>query len=139
MPDIPPESEPMQGFNAVLGFRRPAWREGYARLEFDIAPQHLNRSGILHGGVISALLDATLGFTGVYPTAPGRRRRAVTLSISVAFLGQTSTGTITCIAERTGGGKSVFMATGAVTSADGTKLATAQGVFRYIADVARAP
>jgi uncharacterized protein (TIGR00369 family) len=128
----------MQGFNALLGFRRTEWRDGYARLELDIAPQHLNRSGILHGGVLAAMLDATLGFTGVYSDEPGQRRRAVTLSMTTLYIGQARSGTIACRAERTGGGRSVFMATGTVTGPDGALLATGQGVFRHIADAAPA-
>ncbi len=133
MPDLPSASETMQGFNKILGFRMAEWRDGFARLELEIAPHHLNRSGILHGGVLSALLDATLGFAGVYPKEAGKRRRAVTLSMTVAYLGQAQSGKITCHAERRGGGKTVFMASGEVRGPDGALLATGQGVFRYIA------
>jgi acyl-coenzyme A thioesterase PaaI-like protein len=50
------------------------------------------------------------------------------------FMGQAKSGTISCTAQRRGGGKSVFMATGEVHGPDGQLLATGDGVFRYIAD-----
>jgi uncharacterized protein (TIGR00369 family) len=133
-PFTAPTTEPLRGFNKMLGFRLADWRDGFARMELDIDERHLNRSGILHGGVLSTLLDATLGYCGVYPLEPNRRRRAVTLSMTTMYLGQVKSGLIACTAERRGGGKTVFMATGEVRGPDGQLLATADGVFRYIAD-----
>lgn len=133
-PFTAPTTEPLRGFNKMLGFRLADWRDGFARMELDIDERHLNRSGILHGGVLSTLLDATLGYCGIYPLEPNRRRRAVTLSMTTMYLGQVKSGLITCTAERRGGGKTVFMATGEVRGPDGQLLATADGVFRHIAD-----
>ena len=129
-----PSREVMRGFNAVLGFRLVEWSDGRAVVELDIDERHLNRSGILHGGVQSSLLDATLGFCGVYTTDPGRKRRALTLSMTISYLGQVKSGRIRCVAERRGGGKTVYMATGSIRSADGVLLAEGQGVYRHIAD-----
>jgi uncharacterized protein (TIGR00369 family) len=129
-----PTTEPLRGFNKMLGFRLAEWRDGFARMELDIDERHLNRSGILHGGVLSTLLDATLGYCGIYPLDPNRRRRAVTLSMTTMFLGQAKSGTLVCTAERRGGCKTVFMATGEVRGSEDRLLATADGVFRYIAD-----
>lgn len=133
MSAAPPFPEIMQGFNVMLGFRFAEWRDGLARLEFDIAPHHLNRSGILHGGVLSALMDATMGYAGVHPGESGKTRRAVTLSMTISFLGQTRSGTVRCTGARAGGGNTIFMATGTIEDASGAALATGQGVYRYIA------
>jgi uncharacterized protein (TIGR00369 family) len=129
-----PSPETLVGFNALLGFRLTDWRPGFAQMDCAIDERHLNRAGILHGGVLATVLDAALGFTGVYNPEPGRRRRCVTLSMTIQYLCQAKGGTIRCTAEQKGGGKSVFMASGEVRGPDGTLLATAQGVYRYIAD-----
>lgn len=132
----PPAPESLTGFNALLGFRLTEWRDGFAQIEFDIAAQHLNRSGILHGGVLATVLDAALGYAGVFPLETGGRRRAVTLSIAVSFLGQAKSGRVRCLARRRGGGRTIFMAEAEAVAADGSLLATAQAVYRYIADAA---
>lgn len=86
---MPPtkSGEVIRGFNAILGFRMVEWRDGFARLEVDLAEHHLNRSGVVHGGVLATLLDAACGYTGAYPSAPGKVRRAVTLSMTTSLTG----------------------------------------------------
>lgn len=42
---------------AFLGFRLTEWKEGFARLEMPVRPDHRNTVGYLHGGVIASLLD----------------------------------------------------------------------------------
>jgi uncharacterized protein (TIGR00369 family) len=53
---------------AFLGFRLTEWKEGFARLEMPVRPEHRNTVGYLHGGVIASLLDiagAVCGSFGV--------------------------------------------------------------------------
>jgi uncharacterized protein (TIGR00369 family) len=127
-------NEALRGFNKILGFRIADWRDGFVRVEVDLLEHHLNRSGLVHGGVLAALLDAACGYTGVYPLVPGQIRRAVTLSMTTTFLGQASFGTIACTAERRGGGKTIFMANGEVKGPDGQLVAIGEAVYRYIPD-----
>lgn len=47
-----------------LGFRLATWREGFARLEMTVRPDHQNTVGYLHGGVIASLLDVAGAFAG---------------------------------------------------------------------------
>jgi uncharacterized protein (TIGR00369 family) len=133
-PSIDPlTGERFRGFNAHLGFRMAEWRTDYCRLEAPIREQHLNRSGVVHGGVLATILDATLGYAGIYPIEEGGKpRRAVTLTLTTTYIGQTKGGTLVCTAERRGGGKSVFMATGEVRDDHGNLLAIADGTFRYV-------
>jgi uncharacterized protein (TIGR00369 family) len=137
MPDTTPldpiAGERFRGFNAILGFRMTEWRTDFAKLEADIQEPHLNRSGLIHGGVLATILDATLGYAGIYPLEEGGPpRRAVTLTLTTTFIGQAKEGMIVCTAERRGGGKSVFMATGEVRDGTGNLLAIAEGTYRYI-------
>ncbi|MFQ6005198.1 MAG: hotdog fold thioesterase, partial [Woeseia sp.] len=51
-----------------LGFKLATWKEGFARLEMPVRPDHRNTVGFLHGGVIASLLDiagAVAGSHGV--------------------------------------------------------------------------
>jgi len=127
-------NEILRGFNKILAFRIAEWRDGFARVEVDLQEHHLNRSGLVHGGVLAALIDAACGYTGVYPVTAGQVRRAVTLSMTTTFLGQAGFGIISCTAERRGGGKSIFMATGEVKGPDGQLVAIGEATYRYIPD-----
>jgi len=131
--------EIVRGFNKILDFRIAEWRDGFVRLEVDLAEHHLNRSGVVHGGVLAALLDAACGYTGVHPGPDGKVRRAVTLSMTTSFTGQAKSGTLTCTAHRRGGGNTIYMANGEVKGPDGTLLAIGEAVYRYIAASDPAP
>jgi uncharacterized protein (TIGR00369 family) len=52
-----------------LGFRLTEWKEGFARLEMAVRPDHRNTIGFLHGGVISSLLDISGAVAGSYGIA----------------------------------------------------------------------
>ena len=49
-----PEGEDGQHFEAFMAFERVEWREGHARIRVTLGPQHRNRQGFIHGGVIGA-------------------------------------------------------------------------------------
>lgn len=123
--------EPISGYQELMGYRLVEWREGYAVLELDIGPQHLNRAGVLHGGVPASLIDTISGFCGCYCPIPGRVRRCVTLSLTTQYLGQASKGTLRTVARVTGGGRKIFFVAAEVTAEDGTLVATGTGTFRY--------
>ena len=131
--------EIIRGFNKILDFRIAEWRDGFVRLEVDLAEHHLNRSGVVHGGVLAAMLDAACGYTGVHPKEDGKVRRAVTLSMTTSFTGQARSGTLICTAERRGGGNTIYMASGEVKGPDGKLLAIGEAVYRYIAASDPAP
>jgi uncharacterized protein (TIGR00369 family) len=141
---VPPEqpydpigTERMRGFNTVVGYRLAEWREDFARLELTLEEKHLNRSGVVHGGVLATMLDVTLGYAGIYAAEPGRIRRAVTLTMTTSYLGQVKSGILSCVAQRRGGGKTIYMATGEVLDEAGNLIAMGEGTFRYIAETAR--
>ena len=133
-PHDPLESETMRGFNVLLGYRLAEWREDFARLELVLEPKHLNRSGVVHGGVLATMLDVTLGYAGVFTAEPGRVRRAVTLSMTTSFLGQAKSGVLSCLARRRGGGKTIFRASGEIVDEASNLIAIGEGTFRYIGE-----
>jgi uncharacterized protein (TIGR00369 family) len=52
-----------------LGFRLAEWKEGFARLEMPVRPDHRNTVGFLHGGVIASLLDISGAVAGSFGIA----------------------------------------------------------------------
>lgn len=125
-----PQERP-SGYKQLIGFRIVEWRDGFARMSLDIGPRHLNRSGVLHGGVISTLIDAAGGYAGCYCPFEGRIRRNVTLSLSVQFLAQASSGSIAAIATVRGGGRRIFNTSVEIADGDGKLLAMGSGTYRY--------
>ena len=47
-------------FNRLLGTRCLFKKEGKSRYELSLGPDHLNRRGVAHGGVVASLLDTAM-------------------------------------------------------------------------------
>src|SRR3954470_23048263 len=88
-PDFPHAHSP---FHAHLGVHVAEWRDGYAKLVCDTGAQHANRSGIVHGGVVLAMIAQAAAFAGLFCADPARVRRAVTLDLDCRFTGQAAIG-----------------------------------------------
>ena len=50
-------AEPPGGFAQLVGYRLDEWELDYAEVDLDLERRHLNRTGVLHGGVIATLID----------------------------------------------------------------------------------
>ena len=119
-------------FQEHMGYELLAWEPDHAVLGYAIQPEHMNRTGRLHGGVLATLLDTTMGYSGVHAAGGSGPRSCVTLSLTVNFVGAVSAGRLTIEARRTGGGKTIFFAEGEIRDDAGHLIATATGSFRYI-------
>ena len=126
-----PKDPLKSSFNDLLGLRIAQWSEDRAVLEIEIDERHLNRSGVLHGGVLATLIDAACGFAGCYCPLPGRVRKALTLSLTTSFTGQARSGTVRAIASKRPGGRKIFVATAEVTNNRGEIIGLGQGTYRY--------
>lgn len=120
----------LPGFHNLLGYRQVAWEDGRAVIELEIQPQHLNLAGVIHGGVLTSLLDVALAEAGTYCPYPGRMRKAITLSLTTTFTGQCTGGVIQVTGIKRAGGRRIFNSTGEVRDQDGNLLAIAEGTFR---------
>lgn len=125
------EQENGSGLQALLGYRLVAWEPDRAVVELEVGPQHLNRAGVLHGGVLTTVLDTASGYAGCFCPVPGHIRRTLTLSLTTNYLGQMSTGVLRAEARKRGGGRKLYFVDATATDADGRVIATATGTFRY--------
>ncbi|WP_101067192.1 PaaI family thioesterase [Roseovarius salinarum] len=129
--DDPRDGEDIYPLQAHLGFELTDWAPDFARVELPLRPVLMNRQGLPHGGVHATLLDSAMGYAGCYTGDPDRRQMALTLSLTVNYLGQAGGTRLIAEGRRTGGGRKTYFAEGSVRDDDGALVATATGVFRY--------
>lgn len=123
--------KPMPPFNNHLGFVIEQWQENHIKMSAELKPEHLNRSGIPHGGFISALLDATTALSGAYSDDPLDYRKALTLSLNINYLGQAQSNKLYAIGKVTASGRNIYYGSGEVYDSLHNLIASGQGVFRY--------
>jgi uncharacterized protein (TIGR00369 family) len=115
-----------------LGVRITAWSENRVELTLPLAPTMLNRSGVVHGGTLCALLDAATGYSGLYSPDKNTVLHAVTLSLTTNFLANGAGQVLSAIGVVERRGKSIFFSRGEVWL-DGTLLvATGMATMKYI-------
>ena len=120
------------GFNSKNGIILTEWENGFGAVRVELTMHHINPMQLVHGGLYSSMLDVALAMTGSYRPAPDPLIPGLTLSLTTHFLAPATLDDHFLIAEarRTGGGKSVFFADGAVRAPTGRIIATASGVFK---------
>lgn len=119
-------------FGRLVGYELQEWREGFARVTLAVESKHLNRSGVLHGGVLMTLIDAACGYAGTYAADPEKPRRGFTLQLSTQFLATVKGGALlTAEARQSGGGAKIFFAECTVHDQDGRLVGSGQGAFRH--------
>ena len=136
MPSPPPEDGIIRdetGAQTLLGYVVDIRAgDGTAHCHLDIGPQHSNRHGGLHGGIISCMLDNAMGFAASLTGDAAGDTRFITISMTTQYLAPARAGRVTAKGEITGGGRSLVFAEGEVTDAAGTVIATATGVYKRV-------
>ncbi|MBY6200872.1 PaaI family thioesterase [Maritalea mobilis] len=114
-----------------LGYEVTGWTKDWARVEMDLAPHIMNRQGIPHGGIHATLLDTAMGYAGCFTGDLGRKQNAMTLSMTVNYVGQPKGRRLIAEGRRVGGGRSTYFAEAELRDETGAVLSRATGVFRY--------
>ena len=122
----PPPSSKLLGWHLIDA--RPA--EGWVRIGFDGKAEFCNPAGFVQGGMLSAMLDDTMG-PAVFVTTEGKLYTA-TLTLTVNFLKSAKPGPIIGEATVTQLGKTIAFISGQLMAADGTLLATATTSARLL-------
>jgi uncharacterized protein (TIGR00369 family) len=127
----PPPSSKLLGWHVLDA--RP--HDGWVRIGFEGKSEFCNPAGFVQGGILTAMLDDTMG-PAVFVMTEGRLYTA-TISLTVNFLAPAKPGPITGEAEVTQLGKTVAFTAGRLMANDGTLLATASANARLV-ETARA-
>jgi uncharacterized protein (TIGR00369 family) len=116
----------------LLGWRvldaRP--KDGWIRILFDGKKDFCNPAGFIQGGILSAMLDDTMG-PAVFVMTEGRLY-TTTITMNVNFLAPAKPGPITGEATVTQLGRTIAFVEGRLMSEGGTLLATATNSIRLV-------
>jgi uncharacterized protein (TIGR00369 family) len=123
---VAPPSSKLLGWHLIDA--RPG--DGWVRIGFDGRHDFCNPAGFVQGGILSAMLDDTMG-PAVFVMTGGRLYTA-TVTMTVNFLAPAKPGPITGEATVTQLGKTIAFVEGRLTDKDGTLLATASSSARLV-------
>ncbi len=118
------------GTQRLLGYQIDIGQapHGICRLQADA--RHLNRSGVVHGGLLATMLDNASGVTASLTVDPAGRRPFVTLSLTTHFLAPAHEGLLEARARVTGGGRRTLFIDAELHDGAGRLIATSCGVFK---------
>lgn len=104
-----------------------------ARCSLTLTADHLNRHGVLHGGIVATLLDNALGATASLTVDDTGRVPFLTITLNTSFIASAKEGArLTAIGRVTGGGRSLLFLDGELTDDDGRTIARGSGVFKRV-------
>ena len=107
--------------------------DGRARCVLTLDDRHTNRHGVLHGGLVSVMLDNAMGATGSLAVDDSGIYPMLTISMSTNFLASANVGdTLTATGWITGGGRKIKFIDGEIRDGDDTLIATGSGVFKPV-------
>lgn len=112
-----------------LGFRLAEWKEGFARLEMSVRPDHRNTVGFLHGGVIASLLDISGAVAGSYGIAD--EFVSLTINQNCTYMAPHKGNTVIAEGELIRSSTTLFFTQSKLTDPDRNLLcATATGTYK---------
>jgi uncharacterized protein (TIGR00369 family) len=104
--------------------------EGWIRIGFDGKAEFCNPAGFIQGGILSAMLDDTMG-PAVFVMTDGKLYTA-TITMTVNFLAPAKVGPIIGEAKVTQLGKTIAFVEASLMTQDGSLLATATTSARLV-------
>jgi uncharacterized protein (TIGR00369 family) len=102
---------------------------GKAVVTLDVQPSHLNALGIVHGGVLSSLLDNAMGLAALL-ARPGRHK--VTTNLNVHFVAPLTSGRLSATATILHESRSTITVQGVVADESGKIGTIGTGSFRVV-------
>lgn len=134
-----PEERRQSNFMQLVGGEIEEWREGYVRMSLLIEEKHTNPNGVMHGGVVTSLMDEAVG--GVIVSVRGMEAMMAaphaTVEMSVGFMAGPRPGDVLVIEARTlKVGRTVAFGEAEVRRRGRDDL-IAKGRFTYVIQAAR--
>ena len=115
---------PLRSF---LGMDVASDAEGRARATLEVAEQHLNPNGVVHGAVLFALLDTAMGAAALSVLPDGEF--ATSVDLQLRFVRPASAGSLVADVDVLKRGRNVIHLEGRIEEASSRLIATASGTF----------
>jgi len=115
----------------LIGFQLLSLGKGRAVCKLKAGKKHLNPQGLVHGGVLCDLADATMGyaFLANLPT----KQKGVATNFQICFLKPSKAGSIlTCKAKTISHGKTVFFMESEIRNASHVLIAKATSTCKTL-------
>ncbi len=114
---------------AFLGFKLTEWKQGFARMEMPVRPEHRNTVGYLHGGVIASLLDIAGAVSGSFGVS--EKFVSVTINLNCNFMSPHRAETVIAEGELIRVTQSLFFTQAKLYDPEHKRLcATATGTYK---------
>ena len=123
--EIPAEKIPP--FNRLIGLRCIRAGAGQAEISLELRPEHRNRRGVAHGGLLSAMLDSALGSAVV--SGIRAEEWCGTAQLSVQFRHPATGPVLKGRGRMERRGRRIAFADGEVVDAGGKIVASAHGTW----------
>jgi uncharacterized protein (TIGR00369 family) len=122
----------MSPFAEHMGFDVVERSDGGSVIECRVEAEHANTRGVVHGGVLSALIDMACGVAVAYqPSIDGRS--AVTVSLTINYLQPALIGDrLRAVGKRAGSGKRIVACEAAIYDQAGTMVAMGVATMRVL-------
>lgn len=107
--------------------------DGRACCRLRVTDAHLNRHKVLHGGIISCVLDNAAGATASLSVDPAGRAPFMTVSMAVNYMAPAFPGSVVeAVGQLHGGGRKLIHASAEMRDGEGRLIATASGVYKRV-------
>ncbi|MEM9011663.1 MAG: PaaI family thioesterase [Pseudomonadota bacterium] len=126
------------GAQRLIGYVIHVPEEATPFVTLSLGERHLNRHGVVHGGILASLLDIACGMTMAAELDRATLPPVTTVSMTANYLAPARAGTLTARARITGGGRATKFLEAVVEDAAGTTIATASTVMKQLRDPAAA-
>ncbi len=120
------------GTQRLIGYVVDVTDPAHGKCYLDVNENHLNRHGVLHGGIAVTLLDNVSGTTGSLSVDRTGKTPFLTISMNTQFVGSGLPGRMIATGTVTGGGRSLLFISAELRHEDGTLVATSTGVFKRV-------
>lgn len=115
-------------FYALLGMRLEELGEGTSRFVMSVESRFFNAGGVVHGGVLASIADASIAAALATLVDPEREAIA-TVEMKINYISPVRDGDIVCEAKIIQRGRSVAVGESSISDAGGRLLARAMATF----------
>lgn len=119
------------GFLKSLGLRVVETQDERTVGELVLRPEHLNRAGFVHGGVLCTMIDFAACAAGLHAEPGMPTRFGVTLSLTTQFTRPAKSGKLSVEGRMTSAGGKTYTSEAHVRDADGALVASGIGTFQW--------